>query len=189
LEETFSEAHARELLRLARKVITETVGQIYEGSPPDLSSDAFKVKSATFVTLEKKGVLRGCIGTLVSSDTIETNIAENAVSAALHDYRFRPVTPDELSEIKIEISILTPPKSLEFKNESDLLAKIRPGIDGVILSRGRFRATFLPQVWDQLQTRELFLSHLCLKAGLPEDDWQRPGIEIQLYQVQHFSEK
>ncbi|MCP4139481.1 MAG: AmmeMemoRadiSam system protein A [Chloroflexi bacterium] len=143
---------------------------------------------ATFVTLTKNGRLRGCIGTLEAYRPLAEDVQEHAIAAALHDRRFPPVKADELEEIEIEISRLTAPVVLEYENADDLLAKLRPGIDGVILKDGFKRATYLPQVWEQLLDAEEFLNYLCQKMGLPKDAWRHKKLTVLTYQVEEFYE-
>ena len=128
-------------------------------------------KSACFVTLEKNGALRGCIGSLEAFRPLVEDIANNAFAAAFHDPRFDAVTVDELNEISIHISVLSCPEAMQFDSEVDLQHQIRPGIDGLILTDGNHRGTFLPSVWGQLPTPDLFLMHLKNKAGLPGNYW------------------
>jgi AmmeMemoRadiSam system protein A len=116
-------------------------------------------------------------------------IKRNAVNAAFHDPRFAPLKADELDQVGIEISILTEPQPLEYRGSKDLLTKLRPHVDGVILRKGKASATFLPQVWEQLPKPEHFLSHLCRKAGLSADTWEKTQLEISTYQVQYFEEE
>lgn len=174
------------LLRLAR----QTIGSRLEGTGEvaDCDDQAFQAWAATFVTLKIDGQLRGCIGNLEPVNSIWKSIGQNALSAAFHDSRFRPLTSSELDKVHIDISILTEPEPLNYRDAEDLAGQLRPGIDGVILSCGRSGATFLPQVWDQLPTVELFLGHLCRKAGLSENCWLHDHPEIQTYQVKSFSE-
>jgi len=115
-------------------------------------------------------------------------IKENSINAAFKDPRFHPLTKEEFDRIEIEISILTPPQELSYTDADDLLKKLRPGIDGVIIKKGFYEATFLPQVWDQLSEKEEFLSHLCLKAGLSPDSWKKEKLHVSTYQVQAFEE-
>lgn len=146
-------------------------------------------KRACFVTLKKDLVeLRGCIGSLGASRPLYVDVAENAYSAAFEDDRFFPVTQEELSEIQIEISILTPAEPLSFSSSDDLLDKLRVGVDGVVVSRGTHSATYLPQVWDEILNKNDFLSSLCLKAGLAPDDWRKPGLAVFVYQVEIIGE-
>ena len=99
------------------------------------------------------------------------------------------MTDTELDQTEIEVSILTEPRPLEYRNGQDLTRKLRINVDGVIIRQGHASATFLPQVWEQLPRPEKFLSHLCLKAGLPSDAWKNPELEVLTYQVQYFEEK
>jgi AmmeMemoRadiSam system protein A len=139
--------------------------------------------------LHLDGQLRGCIGTLAATESIVEGVKRNALNAALHDHRFSPVKPEELDSIVIEVSVLTDPTPVEYTDGADLLTKLNPGVDGVIIRQGAARATFLPQVWDQLSGPEEFLTHLCLKAGLAGDAWQTSKVEVLIYQVQYFEEK
>ncbi|QJD28982.1 AmmeMemoRadiSam system protein A [Methylococcus geothermalis] len=136
------------------------------GLPPPLAA-----QRATFVTLKKGGELRGCIGCLEAVKPLAVDVADNAFSAAFRDPRFPPVTADEIDGLDIHISLLTPPEPMSFVSEADLIAQLRPGIDGLILQEGLRRGTFLPTVWEILPTPKAFLRQLKLKSGLPEDYW------------------
>lgn len=178
------------LLKLARQTISEKFGRSSAKVAPDLLADrAFQSRRGTFVTLTIDGQLRGCIGNLEPSESIAEGIKRNAVNAAFHDPRFSQLDAKELDKIHIEVSILTDPQPLEYQGSKDLIAKLRPHVDGVILRQGSAVATFLPQVWEQLPRPETFLSNLCRKAGLPGDTWQKGQLEIMTYQVQYFEEK
>ena len=142
----------------------------------------------TFVTLTIKGELRGCIGSLEGREPIVDGVRHNAVNAAFHDPRFRPLGRQELDKVTIEVSILSEPQPLAYTDGEDLLGRLRPGTDGVIIRKGYASATFLPQVWEQLPDKEEFLTHLCLKAGLAPDAWRRGDLEVLTYQVQYFEE-
>lgn len=120
---------------------------------------------ASFVTLHYEKDLRGCIGSLIAHRKLLDDIIHNAISAAFEDPRFRPLGSEELPHIILEVSILSKPEILEYDDFADLLKKVRPKKDGLILQHGVYRGTFLPQVWEQLPTPELFLEHLSLKAG------------------------
>jgi AmmeMemoRadiSam system protein A len=182
------------LIKLARDSLTEKLG--LEGSPaapldlkaapadPDL-----RRPGGIFVSLKLDNRLRGCIGTLSARETLADGAAIYAEHAAFHDPRFPALTASELDRIRIEVSVLTPPQPLSFSDAEDLLTKLRPGCDGVILRKGGSSATFLPQVWEQLPQAEDFLSQLCLKAGLAENAWRAERLSIETYQVQYFSEK
>ena len=186
-----TEQQGKILIRLARQVISLQLGQ-KESAPvsPELLADPLlQAQQAVFVTLNKRGQLRGCIGSLIGTESIVDGVRRHALNAAFHDHRFSPVTDDEIQDLTIDISVLTEPEPLAYDDSADLVAKLRPGVDGVILGDSSWAsATFLPQVWDQLPTAELFLGHLCRKAGLPEKAWQRRHLTIQTYQVQYFKE-
>jgi AmmeMemoRadiSam system protein A len=180
------------LIALARNSIAERIAlnfQVDEALYDMLEDKRLKAKSGTFVTLNKKGTLRGCIGSLTPSETIVESVKRNAINAAFHDYRFDPLTPTELDDVEIELSILTEPEVLKYEDPADLISKLKPGEDGVIIRFGASRATFLPQVWKQLPDPQDFLNHLCLKAGLAADAWQTSKLEVLIYQVQYFEEK
>lgn len=184
--------HGEMLLKLARKTIADRLRLVFSEDPSlaqALNDPAFSAPRGTFVTLTKNHQLRGCIGNLSADKPIREGIRENALHAAFDDPRFPPLSKDEFKNIVIEISLLTEPQKLEFTDGTDLLAKLRPGVDGVILRKGPYSATFLPQVWDQLPDKAAFLSHLCAKAGLSSDEWRRPGLEVSTYQVQYFEEE
>ena len=175
------------LLRLAWLAIAEKLGG--KEKIPATEDAAPQRKSGTFVTLKIAGQLRGCIGNLEAAGSIVDGIRRNALNAAFHDHRFSPLSEEELEQVHIDISILTQASPLIYSDAADLLKKLRPGIDGVILSHGSARATFLPQVWEQLPQPEQFLGHLCRKAGLPEKTWRDSHMEILIYQVQCFAEE
>jgi AmmeMemoRadiSam system protein A len=172
------------LRKLARNTIEKHLG--LDTRPIDTDDPLFQQKSGVFVTLQKNQQLRGCIGSLSAHQSILDGVQDHAVNAAFNDNRFAQVTPEELADISIEISILTEPQPLQFTDASDLLKKLQPGKDGVILKYGYQSSTFLPQVWEQLPDPEQFLSHLAIKAGLPADWWQKEDIQIETYQVIKF---
>jgi hypothetical protein len=142
--------------------------------------------AASFVTLTIQEALRGCIGSLQAFQPLVLDVVEHASAAAVEDYRFSPISPSEVQMISIEISVLTHPEVLIYSDTEDLKSKLRPGIDGVILKDGRMRATFLPQVWQQLPENDDFLSHLCAKMGAPNDHWKNKNLEVWTYQVEEF---
>jgi AmmeMemoRadiSam system protein A len=143
---------------------------------------------ASFVTLTWRGNLRGCIGALEPYQPLAEDVREHAVAAALDDYRFPHIQPDELPDIKIEISRLTLPVPLEYNLPEDLPQHLRPGIDGVILRDGIRRATFLPQVWEKISDANTFLSQLCMKMGASTDTWRHKKLSVDIYQVEEFHE-
>ena len=177
------------LLSLARQAMESAVhGRNLE--PLNLQSlpESLRQYGATFVTLTRKGELRGCIGALEPQSALANDVREHAIAAAQQDFRFPPVQSAELPEIKIEISRLTLAQDLDYGSPQDLLRLLRPRVDGVIISEGWHRATFLPQVWDKLPDPETFLSHLCLKMGASPDLWRRKKLQVQVYQVEEFHE-
>jgi len=192
MEGRLSEKHGRALVRLARKTIEEGLGVApKESGPADalLGDPALAEKHGVFVTLTSRGNLRGCIGYLEGRESVRDAVRNNALNAAFNDPRFPPLRASEAGEVAVEVSILTDPEPLEYSGAADLKAKLRPGVDGVIIRSGPHGATFLPQVWDQLPGTEDFLGHLCLKAGLRADAWKQGGLEVFVYQVQHFEEE
>ena len=142
---------------------------------------------ACFVTLTLNGQLRGCIGSLEAHRSLGEDLRSNALAAAMRDPRFPPLTAAELPAIRIEVSLLGAPQPLAFTDEADALAKLRPGIDGVILTAGGRRATFLPQVWDQLPDPAEFIGRLKQKAGLPANYWG-PDVRLATYPVRAIHE-
>lgn len=176
------------LLRLARESINNRLGEGAATEPE--KTEGFDRDGATFVTLKIHDKLRGCIGNIEPSGwNLWESVKRNAVNAAFYDSRFTPLTREELDQVHIDISILTEPAPLDYSDSNDLMAKLSPGKDGVILRHRGRGATFLPQVWEQLPTIELFLGHLCRKAGLADDCWLTEHPEIELYRVQSFGEK
>ncbi|MBF0284417.1 MAG: AmmeMemoRadiSam system protein A [Magnetococcales bacterium] len=161
-----------------------------EGVSPETVETALPethTPGACFITLTEGGALRGCVGSLAAHRPLSTDLLENAVAAATRDPRFSPLTREALERVRIEISLLTPAQPLPYDGPEDLLRKLQPGVHGVILQRDGRRSTFLPQVWEQLPDPRVFLEHLCRKAGLMGDCWQR-GANIQVYTVEKFKE-
>lgn len=177
------------LLRLARSAIAEELGEAERTDATGPLPEEMKKPQGCFVTLEKQGALRGCIGTLEPATALVDAVKENAKNAAFHDPRFSPLKKQELDEVEIEISRLTVPVDLHFQSPEELLEQLKPGIHGVILHRDWHRSTFLPQVWDQLPDKVQFLEHLCRKAGLGGNCWKEKGLSVKVYEVEHFSEK
>jgi len=177
------------LLRLARASLEAGVrGKPLPQLHPTTLTPTLRADGASFVTLTVRGELRGCIGALEPYQPLAEDVREHAVAAAVEDYRFPPVQAEELAMIKVEISRLTLPEPLDYVNHEDLLGRLRPGVDGVILKDGIRRATFLPQVWEKVVDKEEFLSHLCLKMGASPDLWRRKHLEVLVYQVEEFHE-
>lgn len=178
------------LLKLARESIMSKLDNVpLPKIEPSQLKENLKVKTGCFVTLHKNGDLRGCIGYLEGREPLYQAVLENAQNAAFSDYRFPQVKKDEMKSIEIEITVLTQPQKLNYSGVEDLLNKLRPRIDGVILKKGYNQATFLPQVWDQLSSKEEFLMHLCMKAGLSDNEWQKGELIVLTYQAFYFDEK
>ena len=177
------------LLRLARQALETGVrGTALPSLDKDSLTPTLLAEGASFVTLTEHGQLRGCIGALQPYQSLADDVREHAVAAALEDYRFPKVVPAELGDIEIEVSRLTSPVSLDYVDASDLLSRLRPGVDGVILRDGLRRATFLPQVWEKLPDPAEFLSNLCYKMGTAPDAWRRSHLDVLVYQVEEFHE-
>jgi AmmeMemoRadiSam system protein A len=143
---------------------------------------------ASFVTLTIHGELRGCIGTLEAYQPLAEDVREHAIAAALDDPRFAPISEKELNRINIEVSYLTQPQELNYTTSDDLVAKLRPSIDGVVLRHGMRKATFLPQVWEKIPDTEDFLEQLCYKMGLRGNTWRETKLQVCIYQVEEFHE-
>jgi AmmeMemoRadiSam system protein A len=177
------------LLRLAREAMEHAVrGEKLPALNLSSLPAPLREPGASFVTLTIGGQLRGCIGTLEAYQPLAEDVREHAIAAALQDPRFPPVREDELSRIQVEVSRLTRPLPLDYKDTADLLTKLRPGIDGVILRDGFRRATFLPQVWEKIPNPAEFLDNLCYKMGANPDLWRRKHLEVLTYQVEEFHE-
>lgn len=147
--------------------------------------ETLREPGASFVTLNRHGQLRGCIGALSAHRPLIQDVAENAWSAAFADPRFAPLREEELEGLEIHISLLSHAEPMEFESEQDLLQQLRPGIDGLIIEEGMRRGTFLPSVWEQLPRAELFLRHLKQKAGLPPDYWSE-SLQLSRYTTHSF---
>ena len=177
------------LLRLAREAMIRGVKG--EALPAlDLSSLPLPLREegSSFITLTMGGHLRGCIGSLEPSQSLAQDVRDHAVAAALNDPRFPAVREEEVDQIQIEVSRLTRPVPLDYKDAEDLLSKLHPFVDGVILRDAYHRATFLPQVWEKVPEPTEFMDNLCYKMGLEPDLWRRKHFEVLTYQVEDFHE-
>lgn len=174
------------LLPLARAAIAERLG--VAGAPEAPGDDAWLGEpGASFVTLHTGGRLRGCIGTIEAYRSIRDDVRGNACAAAFDDPRFRPLGPEEYAGLEVEVSLLSPPEPMPWRSDRELLAAVRPGVDGLLLEAGRHRGTFLPQVWEQLPDPREFLAHLKTKAGLGKKAWGRDW-QVSRYTVTAWSE-
>jgi AmmeMemoRadiSam system protein A len=186
-----TDAEKRLLLFLAR---TNIARRLQDLDWPQLDASCttpyLQQPLACFVTLNTKdGNLRGCIGMFESQDPLYRNVMDRALAAAFGDPRFTAVRADELPELVLEISILTQPQPFAFSSPEDLLARLRPLVDGVILHSQWGSSTFLPQVWEQLPDKQEFLGRLCEKHGAPAECWRDSGLRVETYQAIVFSEK
>jgi AmmeMemoRadiSam system protein A len=182
-------ARQTELLRIARDAI-EFGLRSGEPMPADAlpTSGPLGEERAVFVTLTLEKNLRGCIGTLEASDILARSVASSAYSAAFQDPRFPPMTPRELPDTVIEISVLSELEPVHAASREDLLAQLRPGVDGLLLQDGHRRSTFLPKVWEQLPDPAHFIANLLTKAGLPEHHWS-PAMRVKRYTTLSFNER
>ncbi len=189
MSETLTDGEKQTLLRLAREAVENAVRG--KALPPlDINSltPLLQAHGASFVTLTIQGDLRGCIGALEAYQPLAEDVREHAVAAALYDPRFPPVSENELNRIKLEVSRLTAPHPLEYSSSEELLKKLRPHVDGVILKDNFRRATFLPQVWEKIPDPAEFLGHLCQKMGVRANLWREAKLQVYVYQVEEFHE-
>ena len=189
MKESLTLEEQQTLLHMAREAMEHAVrGEKLSPLQIESLTQALREQGASFVTLTIRGQLRGCIGALEAYQPLADDVREHAVAAALEDPRFPPVREDELSRIQVEVSRLTLPVPLEYKDADDLLSKLRPHVDGVILRDGFHRATFLPQVWEKIPNQSEFLDNLCYKMGTSPNHWRRKHLEVLIYQVEEFHE-
>ena len=189
MQDRLTDEEKKMLLRLARSSLEDGV----RGKKPariaatELSPRLME-PGASFATLTINGQLRGCIGALEPYQPLANDVQEHALAAALDDPRFPPVRTEELDQIRVEISRLTPPRPVQYSDADDLLSQLRSNIDGVILRDGMRRATFLPQVWEKIPDKESFLDNLCMKMGAAPNTWRKKHLEVLTYQVEEFHE-
>lgn len=189
MDDPLTNEEKQTLLRLAREALSRGVaGHTMPLLDPKGLTPALRANGASFVTLTIGGELRGCIGALEPYQPLADDVREHAVAAALEDPRFPPVSSQEVGRIEIEVSRLTFPNPLDYSDADDLLARLHPNIDGVILRDGFRRATFLPQVWEKIPDKADFLDNLCLKMGEAPGTWRRKHLDVQVYQVEEFRE-
>lgn len=146
---------------------------------------ALRQLGATFVTLQLNGRLRGCIGVLLPIRSLAEDVAANATSAAFRDPRFPPLRVAEFAKLEIHISVLSEPELIKCTSEAELLESLRPGKDGLILSEGEARATYLPAVWESLPEPADFVRELKRKAGWSADHWSE-AMCAERYSVESF---
>jgi AmmeMemoRadiSam system protein A len=177
------------LLGIARRTL-EAITTGGSRPYPDLESlpPGLREERACFVSFHIDGELRGCTGTLAARRPLADEVSVTTVQTAFNDPRFSPVVPSEVAQIKIDISVLTPSYPLTYADPDELLRVLRPGIDGVTLSLGPYRSTFLPQVWEHVPDKIEFLAMLSRKMGLPADAWKHPKMKVELYQSFNMAE-
>ena len=176
----------RTLVGIARTSIGVALGRADRG-PADDAHPALGAPGATFVTLRRDGVLRGCIGSLEPRRALAQDVRANALAAAFGDSRFPPLAAVEFDVTTVEVSLLGASEALQHTGEAQVLAQLAPGVDGVIIEFGRHRATFLPQVWEALPEPRAFLAELKRKAGLPADFWHAE-MNVRRYSVTKWNE-
>lgn len=180
----------RILLKVAREALEH--GVTGKSLPPldrTILTPTLVEQGASFVTLTINTELRGCIGALEAYQPLVEDVREHAIAAAFEDPRFPPVESAELNRIRLEISRLTAPHPLEYSSAEDLIKKLKPHVNGVILKNGTRRATFLPQVWEKIPDPVEFLEHLCRKMGMNENAWRILPMDVLVYQVEEFQEE
>ncbi|HEX2996669.1 MAG TPA: AmmeMemoRadiSam system protein A [Anaerolineales bacterium] len=189
MQERLTIEEQKVLLRLAREAMEQGVrGRKLPPLDETLLTPNLREEGSSFVTLTEHGQLRGCIGSLEPHQSLVEDVREHAVAAALQDPRFHPVKEAELNGIQIEVSRLTPPIPLDYKDADDLLSSLHPHVDGVILRDGFRRATFLPQVWEKITDPAEFLDNLCYKMGTRPDLWRKKHLDVLTYKVEEFHE-
>ncbi len=194
MSNVYSDEQGKFLVRLARKTVDDYVTQKRKSEIPEDTSEQLRLKSGVFVTLNSitgnQVSLRGCIGRPYPTQPLVEATIDSSVDSAVNDPRFPAVTTKELDTIIIDLSVLTPPKKIEYSNPEDLLNLVKVGRDGLIAIKGMQRGLLLPQVpvdwnWNTLE----FIEHTCNKAGLPEDAWKDPKTEFMSFQAEIFGEE
>jgi len=191
---TYSDDDGNFLVKLARKTVDEYVTQKRKTEPPKDTPEHLKEKSGVFVTLnstiDNRVSLRGCIGRPYPSQPLVEAVIDSSIDSAVNDPRFPSLTPRELDAIIVDLSVLTPPKKIQYSKPEELLNLVKVGRDGLIAIQGMWRGLLLPQVpvdwkWNTLE----YLEHTCNKAGLPEDAWKDPKTEFMSFQAEIFGEE
>lgn len=177
------QARGRTLIAIAREAIEQgpAAAMAWEWEEAWLME-----AGATFVTLKLDGELRGCIGSLEPRRALAEDVAQNALAAAYRDPRFPPVGREERRRLEVEVSVLSAPEPMAAATEAEVIARLRPGVDGVVLEFGDLRSTFLPQVWESLPDPVEFLGELKRKAGLPRSFWDH-RVRVSRYTVEKFT--
>lgn len=180
----FSKDERQAILDLARRSVDQWVRKKEKLSPAAQDVEKhpiLKIPRGVFVTLKKKGELRGCIGELKPRQNLSAEIVDKGIAAASQDPRFPPVKPEELKDIAVSVSVLDYPQLVTVNDPKEYLKVLKPKVDGVIIDYQGNRSTFLPQVWEDIPDPQTFLTQLCLKQGAPKDCWQSKGTQIYRY--------
>jgi uncharacterized protein len=178
----------RVLLDVATDVIGDAVTRRDPRMPDPANFDGpLQEPGASFVTLERRGELLGCIGTLVAAEPLVVDVARHALAAAFADPRLPPVTRDDFAEMSVKVSVLTTPEPVPAATFDELVAAVRPSVDGLLVEAGRDRATLLPSVWDHVADTEQFLDVLWQKAGLVRGAWPA-GVAVSRYTTEEFGD-
>ena len=172
------------LLPIARAAIAAKLGIEHAAAA---EAEWLRAGGASFVTLTREAKLRGCIGSLRAARALLDDVRHNAVAAAFHDPRFKPLSREEYATIAVEVSVLSPLAPMQFRDEREALEQLRAGIDGLVFEYGHHRSTFLPQVWEAYPEPAEFLGHLKYKAGLPPDFWDAE-VKLSRYVVTKWRE-
>ena len=193
MSNAYSDDDGNFLVKLARKTVDEYVTHKRKTDQPENTPEHLKEKSGVFVTLNSiegnRVSLRGCIGRPYPSQPLVEAVIDSSIDSAVRDPRFPPLTPKELDSIIVDLSVLTPPKKIEYSKPEELLDLVKVGRDGLIAIQGMWRGLLLPQVpvdwkWNTLE----YLEHTCNKAGLPVDAWKDPETEFMSFQAEIFGE-
>lgn len=175
------------LKALAKNVIASELGlEPSINIEEEFAEPFYHEKRGVFVTLHLNGQLRGCIGNIEPIYPLYEAVMRNAHESAFGDPRFPPLEREEFEDLDIEISVLTVPEKIKYDSADDLLEKLHPGKDGIVIEKGMYKSTYLPQVWDDIKDKATFLSSLCMKAGLGPDEWTSGECDIYSYEVEKF---
>lgn len=184
-----SEEEGKFLVKLARESIETFIKERRKLEVPEDTPTTLKEEMGAFVTLNKDGLLRGCIGYPEPIAPLVNAVIDVAISAAVNDPRFSPVSVDELNDLAVEVSVLTKPELIEVKQPEEYIDKIKIGNDGLIIERGPYKGLLLPQVAVEWEWNvEEFLYNTCVKAGLTADCWLYPDVKIYKFSSQIFHE-
>ena len=189
-----TQAEGKFLIQLARTTVKEYLQNGKKIRPPKETAKKFFEQCGVFVTINsirnEEKELRGCIGYPYPTSPLVDAVIDSAVNAATQDPRFEPLSADDLDKVVFEVSVLTPPESIEVENPKEYLSKIKVGEDGLIIEKGYYKGLLLPQVpveWGWCE--EEFLCQCCIKAGIPPDSWLTKGVKIYKFKAIVFEEE